>query len=237
MKIHPLFKWFGSKWSAAKLYPEPRYNIIVEPYAGSAGYCLNYADYHCVIYDSNEQLQKLWKWLIKDATQQDILDIPINLEIGTDIRTLGLSEGQALLLKNWQRTNNVGDCWTISKWGHLPGQWTANCRARVAEESQAIKHWQFREYVWDINYATFFIDPPYLYNYRYKVKDFDYERMTDHICSLRSNTQVIVCEATCPKTGAVPDYLPFQPFARRVTSRRAAGNHTHSNELIYLVDN
>lgn len=234
MKINPLFKWFGSKWSAARLYPQPKYGTIIEPYAGSAGYCLNYADKNCIIYDSNDQLQELWLWLINDSTQQKILDIPINLPVGIDIRTTGLDRGQQLLLKHWQRTNNVGDCWTISKWGHLPGQWTANCRARVAEESQAIRHWEFRSKLWNIDNATYFIDPPYLYNYRYRVKGFDYERMTDAICSLPANTQAIVCEATCPKTEKIPDYLPFTPFAKRVTSRRAAGNHIHSNELIYV---
>ena len=34
----PLFKWFGSKWSASKHYPRPLYDTIVEPFAGGAGY-------------------------------------------------------------------------------------------------------------------------------------------------------------------------------------------------------
>jgi hypothetical protein len=235
MRLHPLFKWFGSKWSASKLYPKPEHQIIIEPYAGSAGYSLNYSDRDVYIYDSHPALGKLWPWLIHAATQQLILDIPINLPVGTNIRTIGLSEGQQLLLRMWQRTNNCSDCWTVSKWGSLPGQWTANTRARVAEEVSGIKHWKWGDlgssWKWSTP-ATWHIDPPYLYNYRYGCK-FDHEDLAVKVSRIASDSLIIVCEATCPKTGQVPSYLPFQPFARRVTSRRKQGNNTHSNELIW----
>src|SRR6478736_7033269 len=124
-KISPLFKWFGSKWQSAKRYPVPKHDIIVEPFAGGAGYSLNYCDRRVVLWEEDPNLVKLWKWLINSATDQDIMAIPIGVDPGTDIRELGLGAGQELLLKHWQRTNNVGDCWTISPWGNLPGQWTA----------------------------------------------------------------------------------------------------------------
>ena len=135
----PLFKWFGSKWSASKHYPRPLYDTIVEPFAGGAGYALRYADKRVVLAETNTHLLRLWRWIIDDASKEDVLDIPLGLRVGEDIRTIGLSDGQALLLKHWQRTNNVGDCWTISPWGNSPGQWTANTRARVADEIQAVK--------------------------------------------------------------------------------------------------
>ena len=64
IKISPLFKWFGSKWQSAKHYPKPAHDIIVEPFAGGAGYSLNYTDRQVVLWEDDPNLAKLWKWLI-----------------------------------------------------------------------------------------------------------------------------------------------------------------------------
>src|SRR5882762_10506277 len=169
MKVGPLFKWFGSKWQNAKHYPKPQHDIICEQFAGGAGYSLNYADHNVHIWEDDPNLVRLWAWLIHSATDREILSIPIGLPVGTDIRKLGLTPEQELLLKHWQRTNNVGDCWTTSPWGHLPGQWTANTRARVADQVQHVKHWKITPPIELVDTpCTWFIDPPYLFNYRYR---------------------------------------------------------------------
>ena len=238
MKIHPLFKWFGSKWQSGKHYPSPMHDIVVEPFAGGAGYSLNYPEKKVFLWDDDPNLIQLWPYLIDRATETEIRDIPVGLSVGTDIRSVGLNRGQELLLKHWQRTNNVGDCWKISPWGHLPGQWTENTRARVAEEIRAIKHWEFRRNF--PNYsscpATWFIDPPYQYNYRYRVgmPDYDHRIIKRFVEELSMESLVIVCEATRKEDGAIPDYLPFQPSHRSVTSRRKASQSHHSNELSWV---
>lgn len=233
-RLHPLFKWFGSSWSSSKHYPKPALGLpIYEPFAGSAGYSLNYYKSDVILWDNNPRLQELWCWLIYRATSQDVLDIPLNVPESTDIRTLGLSWGQQLLLKNWQRTNNVGECWTVSKWGSLPGQWTKNTRARVADEVMAIKHWQFAQPDWETR-ATFMIDPPYQYNYQYGQKGFDYTALVSNISKLPAGSLIIASEAVCPKTGQIPDYLPFAPSHRQVTSRRKSTQSHHSRELVYV---
>jgi hypothetical protein len=232
--LRPLLKWFGSSWSSAKHYPAPLPGApLYEPFCGGAGYSLNHYTHDVVIWDNNPRLQELWCWLIYVAQPDDIRSIPLNLPEGTDIRSIGLTWGQALLLKHWQRTNNVGECWTISSWGSKSGQWTANTRARVAEEVMAIKHWQFKAPDWTTP-GTRFIDPPYQYNYQYGVKGFDYGTLVSNVKSLPVNSLVIACEAACPKTGAVPNYLPFTPSHSQVTSRRKATQNHHSKELVYI---
>lgn len=236
----PLFKWFGSKWQASRYYPRPHSNKIVEPFAGGAGYSLRNNTDTVILAESNPHIHALWEWLINDADEQSIASIPLDLAPGTDIRALSLSDGQKLLLKNWQRTNNVGNCWTTSPWGNLPGQWTENTRRRVSKEAQYVKGWEVRRDGFELlesplrgdSEITWFIDPPYLYNYRYGVKsEFDYSRLASAVSQLKGH--VIVCEAICPKTKRVPDYLDFVFFKNTVTSRRAYGNNTHSKELMY----
>jgi len=233
----PFFRWFGSKWNASKHYPSPSHRLIVEPFAGSACYSLRHYQHDCVIAEANEHLYKLWKWLIEEATEDAIRSIPLNIPEGTDIRTLGLSDGQSLLLKSWQRTNNVGNCWTISPWGNKPGQWTATSRSRVAEQHTLIKHWKVKQCGVGLltnfaDSATWFIDPPYQYNYKYRLPFVnDYEEFGRLV--LRQKGQIIACEARCPKTGATPDYLPFEGFRETVTSRRKAHQSHHSKELLY----
>ena len=234
----PLFKHFGSKWLSSKRLPPPEYDNIVEPFAGSAGYSLRHHTRQVLICESDPHLYSLWVWLVCYATETDIREMPINVPEGTDIRTLGLGEGQALLLKHWQRTNNVGNCWTISPWGSLPGQWTANTRARVAEEIGAVKHWDVARDGLEIirictKAVTWFVDPPYQYNYQYKQPPIDYALLAARLRDARG--QKIVCEAVCPKTGKVPDWLPFVPWAERVTSRRKANQSHHSKELICVL--
>lgn len=238
--IHPLFKWFGSKWSASKRgnYPAPEGDIY-EPFAGGAGYSLCHHERKIFLWDTDAHLRVLWPWLINEAKTSDILDIPINVPIGTDIRSLGLNHGQAVLLKSWQRTNSCGDCWTISKWGHLSGQWTANTRARVAHEVHAIKHWEFTDNITDEWEGTRFVDPPYQYNYQYRSSPIDYDRLASDVTRWAKVGKVIVVEAE-GQSGELPRWLPFSYSHEQVTSRRKTKNHHHSRELIWtslsLVD-
>ena len=239
IRIGPLFKWFGSKWNTSKYYPEPEFDEILEPFAGSAGYSLNHSNKQVTLYDSNKNIWALWEWLINFASYNPVAirEIPINIPEGTDIRELGLTTGQELLLKHWQRTNNVGNCWTISPWGNKPGQWTANTKARVAEEVECIRHWKIAiapiEYIHD--YVTYFIDPPYQFNYQYGCKNFNWIRLGKLVRTIPKTSQVICCEARCPDTNRIPDWAPFQDFRKVVTSRRKVNQNHHSKEMIYLV--
>ena len=52
--LHPFFSYFGSKYRMAKHYPEPLYDIIVEPFAGAAGYSLLYPHKNIILYDNYE---------------------------------------------------------------------------------------------------------------------------------------------------------------------------------------
>jgi hypothetical protein len=233
-----MFCWFGSKWNASKLYPAPIFDTIIEPFAGSAAYSLRYLEKKVIIAEANPELYELWVWLTGDASRGDIMEIPLNLEIGLDIRSLGLTRGQMLLLKMCQRSNNVGDCWTVSKWGCAPGHWTESMRKRVASQVEMIKHWTVERCGIKLmerrkrEPVTWLIDPPYQYNYQYqRPLNLSYSELGSMIKNLRG--QVIGCEARCTKTGRAPTYLPFSDFMETVTSRRRPHESHHSKELLY----
>jgi hypothetical protein len=233
MRIRPLFKQFGSKWSSTKagIYPAPKHRAITEQFCGAAGYSLNFSDRKVFLYDADPMILKLWSWLISEATEEQIRAIPLNLPEGLDVRTIGLTEGQALLLKHWQRTNNCGNCWTISPWGNKPGQWTENTRARVAEEFEAVRHWTvLAQPVGFFPDATHFVDPPYVGNYAYKLPQIDHVRLGKECQS--GAGQIIVCEGL-GKDGSEPEWLPFAPAASRVTSRRKSSQSHHRMEYIW----
>lgn len=237
MKIGPMFKWFGSKWQSAKHYPKPEHDTIYEPFAGGAGFSLNYCDKNVILWEDDPNLYVLWNWLIKEASPSDIRDIPVGLALGTDIQSLGLSTGQSLLLKHWQRTNNVGNCWTTSPWGHLPGQWTLNTRSRISDQIGAISHWKLSTVSSMLGFQChWFIDPPYIYNYRYRsdLPEFDFSALAHMVSEINKQSMVVVCEASRKTDGAIPDYLPFVPSHRSVTSRRKQSQSHHSNEVIYI---
>lgn len=236
MKIGPLFKWFGSKWQSAKRYPSPQHDLVIEPFCGGAGYSINHYDRQVVLWDDDENVAALWKWLINEASSDQVRNIPVGTPVGSDIRQMGLSTGQQLLLKHWQRTNNAGECWTISPWGDKPGQWTANTRARVAEQIHAVKHWRFEQTGSRLSCpATWFIDPPYEFNYRYsrKLQPFDFNRLVATVGDISDESLVIVCEAL-GKNGERPIYLPFSDSHSAVTSRRKPTQSHHSRELVYI---
>lgn len=229
-----LFKWYGSKYQTAPKYPKPQHDIIIEPFAGGAGYSLNYPYKNVVLWDEDELVAALWDWLITKATREEIMEIPYDLEVGTDITSLPLTFGQKLLLKHWQRTNNTGDCWTISAWNNNPGMWSKKTRDRVSREVQGIKHWKLEPAAaWIDTPATWFIDPPYEFNFRYyhKLLPMDFKALAKMIGAISNKSLVIACEAT-GLNGEVPDYLPFVHSHSTVTMNRK--NPRLSNELIYI---
>ncbi len=222
--MNPFITWFGGKWRAAPSYPSAeKFHTIVEPFAGSAGFSCRYPDKKIILAESDPHLYPLWKWLIHEATPQDILAIPVGVPEYTDIRTLELSHGQAIFLKSRQRTNNFGNCWTTSKDEYSLHKWTQVKRASVADSLATIKHWEIHKDGWEllenpIEGALYFIDPPYQYNYKYGCKNFDYARLGRAISALPN---VIACEAPCPVTGALPTYAPFS-YSHTITTNRQA---------------
>jgi hypothetical protein len=250
----PLFKYFGSKCRSGKFYPPPKYQTIVEPFAGGAGYSLRYRDREVILIDLDAELIDLWSWLI-EGHANEIAAMPVTgLTQGTDIRTLGLSDGAAQLMRRWQRTGHCSS-WTVSnittgespwcqahgvgQYGGNTGMWHKNTRDYLVHAVVTIKHWQAFCASWEqidpalAPEATWFIDPPYQhvkYTSYLHGAGINYPALADWCQRLPG--QVVVCE----QEGA--DWLPFRPShevsGMRGKMRGVAG--ARSKEVVWTND-
>jgi site-specific DNA-adenine methylase len=217
-RLAPFFKYFGSKNLSARKYPEPLHSTIVEPFSGGAGYSLNYWDRDVVLYDADQRVVDLWKYLI-GASKDEILSIPL-MEFGQKISSLDVSDGARLLLSCWVNTSPF--CTQMSGWGGKlsPRFWGEWARSLVANQVENIRHWRAicADYSTIIREgATWFIDPPYVSlqkHYQYSRKNpIDFDHLGTWCKSLPG--QVIVCE----KEGA--EWLPFRYLGQASSVRNA----------------
>ena len=75
-RLRPFFGFYGGKWrDALKHYPAPSHATIVEPFAGSAGYSVRYANRRVVLCELDPVIAGVWRYLIR-VKPAEILAIP-----------------------------------------------------------------------------------------------------------------------------------------------------------------
>jgi site-specific DNA-adenine methylase len=229
--LKPFFSYYGGKWrDALKHYPDPAYETIVEPFAGSAGYALRYADRRVVLCEIDPILFGVWEYLIK-VTPAEILSLP-DLSPYQSVDDLGVPQEAKWLIGFWLNRATESPRKTPSRWmrdGIRPGSfWGRRVRETIASQVDSIRHWKvhFQSYARCLTRrdATWFVDPPYQVagtHYRFGSKSIDYGDLA-RWCRSRPG-QVIVCE----NEGA--DWLPFKVLASIKTTR----NRRRSREVVW----
>ncbi len=235
--LRPFFSYFGAKWRLAPKYPAPRFDRVVELYAGSACYSLHHHTRDVVLCEAYAPVAALWRYLIDCAqrgAEREILALP---DLGDrSVDDFGLAPGPAALIGFWCNAGVARPCKRMSKNARNATHqlyWGPRVRERVAEQLPAIKHWailegRFQDVCEYRPDATYFIDPPYqVAGHAYGVSNVNYSELADMARDAHEDgAQVIVCEAE----GA--DWLPFRPFA--VTKAMPQGNgERKSREVIW----
>lgn len=200
--LRPFFSFFGSKYRLAPLYPAPTHDIIVEPFAGSAGYSLLHHDRAVVLNDLDPTIAALWRWLI-GVSEDDVYALP-DLPRGTTVDDLDVPQEAKHLIGFW-----VTESQTYPSRYHLSptrgGRWDERKRELIAGQLTHIRHWRVKEGPYHAladEEATWFVDPPYvLAGKRYRTPALDFGAL-GRWCLTRPG-QAIVCESN----GA--DWLPF----------------------------
>jgi hypothetical protein len=202
-----MFSYYGSKRQLAHHYADPQHDLIVEPFAGSAGYSLHGDRWKkdVLLLDRDPRLVGVWEWLIGEATPATILALP-ELHVG-EISTEFLSIASVA-----SRTVNSLDSVVVTP--SMVATWEQS-RSELAADIGKVKHWRIR--AGDYNdapdvAATWFVDPPYQGRvgdgYAFGSPGLDYASLATWI---RSRTgQMIACES------GVAVYLAFEPLRTEV---------------------
>lgn len=207
-----MWSYYGGKTNVVKLYPKPKYDIIIEPFAGSARYALEYFDKEVILIDLYPVIIDIWQYL-QNCSPKDILSLP-HPKYGSNINDLNISEVEKSFLgfvvgcgANIPR-KTVGYRKTIDRPNHI--NYTLK---RISEQLFKIKHWRFscsdyKEI--DNRDATWFIDPPYQFGgeaYKFSNKKIDFKYLAEW--SKDRMGQVIVCENTRG------NWLNFKPIIKQ----------------------
>lgn len=202
----PFFSYFGGKWTLAKHYPPPEHDVIVEPFAGSAGYATRYHEREVILVEKNPLLAEMWRWLI-GVSADEVMSLPLDASLRGELPSPARS-----LIGFWcARGRTRPATTTASRWmtsGRWPTSfWGEYARERIAAQVGKIRHWRLIEGDYseapDVE-ATWFIDPPYVGSRHYLARVGDYDQLGAW-CQRRRGL-VIVCEA------GNASWLPFEPF-------------------------
>lgn len=209
--IRPLFPFYGSKWRDAKRYPPPG-ELVVEPFAGSAGYSLWHEPVRVELYDIDPIIVGVWSYLI-GSKPADILALP-DLEVGQSVDEIDVCQEARWLIGFWLNRGSAQPKKTKTAFSARTERaqlvWSPRARERIAADMPRIAHWTVTQASFERTIprpdATYFVDPPYVDKGRYyRCHDVDYLRLGKWVRNLPG--VVVVCE----QAGAT--WLPFEPLA------------------------
>lgn len=201
-----MFSYYGSKSKVVHLYPKPKFNRIIEPFAGSARYSLRHFENDIWINDKYDVVYKIWKYL-QNCSAKDILSLP-DLPVGFKIERekfdcIEQAWLMGFIINGGQSTPML----TVSKWGK---EKFIKQRKFIAENLFKIKHWKITnlDYTEIANVeCTWFIDAPYeTAGYKYRLSKIDFDVLKEYC--LNRFGQIIVCESLDAS------WLEFKPFAK-----------------------
>lgn len=187
-----MFSYYGSKSKIVGCYPHPKHDKIIEPFAGSARYSLEYFEKDVLLVDKYKTIIKVWHYL-QEASERDILTLP-RLKKGDCVDDYDLPEAAKYFLG-----------FLVARGVESPRRFVSSfveditpALKRVASSLFKIKHWEIKLDDYnniDNQNATWFIDPPYQFGgeyYKESNKNIDYRELAGW-CKNRKG-QIIVCE-------------------------------------------
>lgn len=204
-----MINYFGGKGRLAPLYPLPKHNLIIEPFAGGAAYSWLYHTKDIWLNDVDKQIMGLFKILQSPNFSARLTNIlkTVSFGKGCDVSKIEMDDDVKLVINFF---TNIGTSKrnTITSWAYPKFHQRL---VHLVNDSWKVKNWHLSTKTYlDLpnTKATWFIDPPYQHegsHYKFNNSTIDYSQLADW-CKTRKG-QVIVCESY------KANWLPFVPFS------------------------
>lgn len=211
-----------------KHYPTPKFDKIIEPFAGSARYSLLNFQKEILLVDLDPSIIQIWKYL-QLCSEKDILNLP-DFKTGDDIRNFDLSADEKLFCgfligKGLRRPQNI-----VTRFaGGLQPTWIRWQKKHIAKNLFKIKHWKIELGTYrDIENesCTWFVDPPYQFGGEYYTKGNNKINFYELAAWCRERQgQVIVCE------NSKADWMDFKPMKTMIGIKRKSAEVIWSNHI------
>ena len=235
--MRPFLRGFGSKWAIAKFYGRPRSELVIEPFAGSAGYSVYWDCRYVKLYDLNENVCAIWDFLI-NCTERDIermpdwIDDPRQVISLPDVQKRIITQWLSFGTRNWiiREYSQLKTYKNFLQWKRDGGEnpnasgkqlmWCPDVKRRIIKQKERITEWTIDhlsyEKIPNVE-AHWHIDPPYSkyrwgLPYKFAQNKIDYNYLSQW-CKTRDGA-VDVCE----QEGA--DWLEFKPLKVNTNLRR-----------------
>lgn len=204
-----MWSYYGRKSKIVSCYPNPKFDTIIEPFAGTAVFSLYKDNWkkNVILVEKDPLLTQLWSYLQK-VSKEEIIGLP-DIKQGDDIRSLPICQEQRWLMGFWINRGSESPKNIVTKWGGKSDYWTKT-KQRIADNLYKIKHWRIVNDSYENApnlCATWFVDPPYQFGrdrYKYSNKSIDFSALAEW-CKTRKG-QTIVCE------NSKANWLPFTPI-------------------------
>jgi site-specific DNA-adenine methylase len=224
--------YYGAKWKLAERYGPPRFDHVVEPFAGSAGYSCYWEPKKVTLIDCDPVVCGVWRFLTR-VSAKELMRLPSHISDVAELPPRVCQEAKSLI-GFWFNHGLAEPAPRRSNWARNPIQsaffWSETIKLRLASQVDRIRHWKIIEGSWEDApnvKAHWHVDPPYqgASGNSYRFYSVHYRALAKWCKSRRGFVQV------CENDGAT--WLPFEPFSI-IHSHRAAG---HSAEAVCEMEN
>jgi site-specific DNA-adenine methylase len=220
--LRPFFPYYGSKWNISRYYPRPAEALVVEPFAGSAGYATFYDAPRAILIDADPIIAGVWNYLLK-VSASEIRSLPELPEVGDNVDNYPLAQETKWLIGFWLNRGSAQPKKSRTAYSARTDKaqlnWGPRAKERIASQLSRIANWTVKcsSYAESPEVtATWFVDPPYGDKGKfYRIPFNNSFEQLGQWCRQRQG-QVIACE------GLGATWLPFQPLGSFKSSKGRA---------------
>lgn len=227
--MRPFFPFYGSKWNIARHYPEPAQELVIEPFAGAAGYATFYDCPRVQLFDADPILAGVWSYLI-NGSAAEIAALPEMPAVGDCVDNYDLPQEAKWLIGFWLNRGSAQPKKSRTAYSARTDRaqlnWGARAKERIVGQLPLLEGWSVTNAPYsaapDVE-ATWFIDPPYGDKGKfYRVGFSDFAGLGKWVQTRTG--RVITCE------GLDATWLPFEPLGSFKSSLGRA------HEAVYTFD-